>query len=158
MAGTGPQLRDIHLPPEPSWWPPAPGWWLLALLLVGAMMWLGFKLRRRLRRRRRDRSILAELARYRSEWTNHRNDATALAELSAFLRRLSRAVNPASAVLANPAWIEFLDRHGDGFAGKPAEGLLESAFQKNPNVDIDRLLTIVQRHTRRVLATELANV
>ena len=28
------QLRDIHLPPEPSWWPPAPGWWLLALLLV----------------------------------------------------------------------------------------------------------------------------
>jgi hypothetical protein len=26
------QLRDIHLPPDPSWWPPAPGWWMLAAL------------------------------------------------------------------------------------------------------------------------------
>ena len=30
----GPQLRDIHLPPAPSWWPPAPGWWVLAALLA----------------------------------------------------------------------------------------------------------------------------
>ncbi|MBP6325901.1 MAG: DUF4381 domain-containing protein, partial [Dokdonella sp.] len=27
MNADGPQLRDIHLPPDPSWWPPAPGWW-----------------------------------------------------------------------------------------------------------------------------------
>ena len=32
------QLRDIHLPPEPSWWPPAPGWWLLAAILVAAIV------------------------------------------------------------------------------------------------------------------------
>lgn len=27
-------LRDIHLPPDPSWWPPAPGWWLVLALAV----------------------------------------------------------------------------------------------------------------------------
>ena len=32
------QLRDIHLPPEPSWWPPAPGWWLLAIV-IGLVAW-----------------------------------------------------------------------------------------------------------------------
>ena len=33
-APAGPDLRDIHLPPAPSWWPPAPGWWLLAFVLL----------------------------------------------------------------------------------------------------------------------------
>src|SRR5262249_43714601 len=33
-APAGPDLRDIHLPPDPSWWPPAPGWWLLAIALL----------------------------------------------------------------------------------------------------------------------------
>ena len=36
-APSGPDLRDIHLPPAPSWWPPAPGWWLLALVLLIAI-------------------------------------------------------------------------------------------------------------------------
>ena len=28
------QLRDVHLPPDPSWWPPAPGWWILAAVIA----------------------------------------------------------------------------------------------------------------------------
>lgn len=28
------QLRDIHLPPDISWWPLAIGWWVLAVLLL----------------------------------------------------------------------------------------------------------------------------
>ena len=36
-APSGPDLRDIHLPPAPSWWPPAPGWWLLAIVLLIAI-------------------------------------------------------------------------------------------------------------------------
>lgn len=34
------QLRDIHVPPEPSWWPPAPGWWILAAVCLLALAWL----------------------------------------------------------------------------------------------------------------------
>ena len=54
MAGpapTGPALRDLHLPGEPSWFPPAPGWWLLAvLLIIAAIVLLRYWQRRRRRR------------------------------------------------------------------------------------------------------------
>ena len=32
-------LRDVHVPPAPSWWPPAPGWWLLAGVSAGLGLW-----------------------------------------------------------------------------------------------------------------------
>lgn len=158
MPPNSPQLRDIHLPPEPSWWPPAPGWWLLTLLAIATLMWAGRWLRRRLRRRRRDRLILAELTQIHHAWIAHRDDAQLLAELSTFLRRLGRVVDPASVTLTATAWLEFLDRHGDGFRGASGEALLQAAYQKDPKVDTELLWTIVQKHTRRVLATELAHV
>ncbi|HET9483332.1 MAG TPA: DUF4381 domain-containing protein, partial [Xanthomonadales bacterium] len=54
VPATEPQLRDIHLPAEPSWWPPAPGWWLLAILVIAALVFLvrfAWRKRRELRRR-----------------------------------------------------------------------------------------------------------
>ena len=32
------QLKDVHLPAEPSWWPPAPGWWIVTALLLLLLM------------------------------------------------------------------------------------------------------------------------
>ena len=56
-----PQLRDIHLPPDPGWWPPAPGWWLLALLLLLSGVFASRHAWRALRVRRWRRRVLAEL-------------------------------------------------------------------------------------------------
>ena len=39
----GPVLRDIHLPPEPSWWPPAPGWWILFVLAMGVLGFMFYR-------------------------------------------------------------------------------------------------------------------
>ncbi|MHA6205156.1 DUF4381 domain-containing protein [Dyella soli] len=68
---TGPELRDIHLPPGPSWWPPAPGWWLLALALLALAFTLAWWWGRRHRRRVAEHALSAEvdalLARHRGQ-------------------------------------------------------------------------------------------
>ena len=54
-----PELRDIHLPEASLWWPPGPGWWGLALLLA-ALAFGAWWLRRRLRFKSVARLSLAE--------------------------------------------------------------------------------------------------
>ncbi len=43
-------LRDVHVPPSPSWWPPAPGWWIVAgavlLAALAVFVWLQHRRRR----------------------------------------------------------------------------------------------------------------
>lgn len=156
MAGELPQLRDIHLPPEPSWWPPAPGWWILLAIAIIALVF--FLLRRpRRRRARRDRAIVAGLARLEADWRGHRDDVRFAAALSEHLRRLSRLVREDSVALAGTQWIAFLDRHGDGFA-ELGDVLTDAPYRAAPAIDAARLYDTVQRHTRCVLATELSHV
>ncbi|MBT2143544.1 DUF4381 family protein [Rhodanobacter sp. LX-100] len=106
----GPHLRDIHLPPEPSWWPPAPGWWLLAalalaLLLAGIWWWRGH--RRALRQRRQ---VLGELDRFAQQ---HQRDGDGLALASALhqlLRRVARQHDAQAARQRGDAWRRTLAR------------------------------------------------
>lgn len=106
----GLQLRDIHLPPQPSWWPPAPGWWvlaavLLALSLAGIWWW---------RRRRREshwrREVLGELERIAQQ---HRRDADAVAlagALHQLLRRVARQHDAQAVRQRGDAWRQTLAR------------------------------------------------
>ena len=106
----GPKLRDIHLPPEPSWWPPAPGWWmlavlLLALLLAGAWLW-----RRRQRRVRQGAQVLAELDRLMLQH-QHDSDQAALASgLHQLLRRVARRHDALATQQRGEAWRQTLAR------------------------------------------------
>jgi hypothetical protein len=149
-APDGPVLRDIHLPPAPSWWPPAPGWWLLAvlamlLLAAGVLLW------RRARRRRRYRArILAEVD---ALAMTHRADAQALASgLHQLLRRVARLHEPAAARLRGAAWREALAR-----APVDADTLglllaLEPAMYRRQPYDSTAMLDAVRRWLRAALA------
>jgi hypothetical protein len=105
----GPQLRDIHLPPEPSWWPPAPGWWLLAIvalaLAILASRWLLRIARERLWRRR----VHAELDRIAATHAAHADPVRLAAQVSQLLRRASRVVEPSAVAFGDDAWLAFLD-------------------------------------------------
>lgn len=106
----GPVLRDIHLPPDPSWWPPAPGWWLLAgllllVVLLGAWYW-----RRRRRVSRQRQRWLAELDRLAARHGRD-GDYTALATgLHQLLRRVARQHDVLAGQQRGDAWQRTLGR------------------------------------------------
>lgn len=107
---SAPSLRDIHLPPGPSWWPPAPGWWMLAgLLLLGCMVaiWLWRRYRREQYQRRQ---VLLELDRLVMQHQRD-GDQTALASgLHQLLRRIARRHDALAAQQRGAAWRQTLAR------------------------------------------------
>lgn len=78
-------LRDIHLPPNPSWWPPAPGWWVL-LALAGVLIAAAYLLYRRARRARAWGAHMAAEIRQAAE-CHADDDAAFAAALHQLLRR-----------------------------------------------------------------------
>jgi len=106
----GPRLRDIHLPPEPSWWPPAPGWWLLAglalaLLLAGAWWW-----RRHRRALHQRRQVLRELDLIARRHQRDGDVAVLAGELHQLLRRVARRHDATAVRQRGDAWRQTLAR------------------------------------------------
>ncbi|HMM75831.1 MAG TPA: DUF4381 family protein [Gammaproteobacteria bacterium] len=140
-------LRDIHLPPPPSWWPPAPGWWLLGLLLVGlpAALLLGRHLRRRGALRRR---ALGELASLRARGGP---PGLVAAEAALLLRRVSLALDPARRHVAatGSAWLARVRSIAPGFEDAAlAELLLRAPYAAQTELDASALLAALERWIR----------
>jgi hypothetical protein len=109
-APAGPDLRDIHLPPAPSWWPPAPGWWLLAIIAIALVAFASVRIVRMLRERRWRRRVAAELERIAASHAAAPDPVRLAADVSQLLRRASLLIEPEAAALNGEAWLEFLDR------------------------------------------------
>jgi hypothetical protein len=107
---SGPTLRDIHLPPQPSWWPPAPGWWMLAalglmLLIVAIWAW-----RRRRQTSGQRQRVLAEIDQLAAEYQRDSDPAALAAGLHQLLRRVARRHDPSAGQQTGAAWRKTLAR------------------------------------------------
>ena len=105
----GVDLHDIIAAPPPAFWPPAPGWWILALLVLGAVTLLGWRLIIAWRRRRHQAGILGELASLSTDTPEQ-----LATQVSILLRRVALMcfARPEVAPLSGDAWLVFLDRTG----------------------------------------------
>ncbi|BAO44786.1 DUF4381 domain-containing protein [Thiolapillus brandeum] len=150
------QLKDIHLPPTVSWWPPAPGWWLLALLVLGAAVWLVRYLRRHAARPHLGREVEAELNKIETAWREHRDDARLAAELSALLRRMAISLYPQADVagMTGETWLQWLDAHygEDIFEKGEGRALLENAYRPDASLDDpEALIALVRRWVEKAV-------
>jgi len=118
-------LRDVHVPPAPSWWPPAPGWWLVAALVLAVV--LCFAAWRWHLRRRRQR-----WQRWFDAVPDGRTPAEQVAAASELLRRAARRVSPSADRLEGEAWLHFLDgKHGRTFSEGPGRLLLDGGYRRD---------------------------
>lgn len=153
MNEAGPQLRDIHLPADPSWWPPAPGWWLLAVIGLASLAAIVFWWRRHLARRRWRRLVFSELDAIAAAHSAKPDAQRLASEVSQLLRRASRLRDPSAPTLRGEAWLVFLDSvlGSDEFSNGPGRALLEGPYRPAAAFDTDALLELVRRWLSRVL-------
>lgn len=150
MNGSGPVLRDIHLPPA-AWWPLAPGWWIVAalvLLLIGCAAWL---LWRHARRRTR-RAALREVDALATAYARDGDDVRLADGASRLLRRVARVVDAGAASLAGDAWRGFVLQYArDPATREPLERLLEARFVASPSLEGPALLRALRAWCARAL-------
>ncbi len=138
------QLRDIHLPADPSWWPPAFGWWLILALLLGGIGWLVISAWRAHRRRAPLRAAQALLQELRSGYeAGNLSAEDYLHEGNAVLKRLLvRALGRREyAELSGAAWLEALNHVTETsvFTDTASAVLGDARFSRAPQINLDLL-------------------
>ena len=136
------QLRDVHLPADPSWWPPAPGWWVLTAMVLGLAGWAIYALIRRYRSRAPIR-----LAQQALQDLNHRApDQTDVAYASAINEILKRLLVHGLkrydyAPLSGQEWLQALDIESgtNSFSNGAGQILGNARFAPATKVDPDAL-------------------
>lgn len=117
-------LRDVHLPPVPSWWPLPPGWWLvLAVLALCALAWCAWRVHRRRQRRR-------WLQVFDTAVGAADSSSARVAAMADLLRRAARRRHAGAELLQGQAWLEFLDAPGSrAFSDGDGRLLLDGGYR-----------------------------
>ncbi|ENB4189091.1 MULTISPECIES: DUF4381 family protein [Stenotrophomonas] len=136
-------LRDVQLPPAPSWWPPAPGYLMVGgavLLVILALAVLWWK-----RRRRRQRWLQA----FDQELATTADATAELAAIAGLLRRAARQAQPGSESLRDDAWWQRVDPKGT-LPDARRSLLAEGAYR--PRVDASEVAAVRNWARERYLA------
>lgn len=145
-------LRDIHLPPEISWWPLAWGWWLVLLLvLCGLVALVWWWLKRPVTNQRvnisAQASALQELERIEQQYSN--DPMGLVRELSVLLRRIAISLYGRRSVagLTGVTWLQFLDKQSGSpvFSQRFQQALTELPYRAQGSVDVSALVQEVRQ-------------
>jgi hypothetical protein len=139
-------LRDIHLPPGPSWWPPAPGWWIAVGVVIATIAALSIWRWSRRRPLNLRRSAEIEWMRIREDYGRTRDAMRVLRELSALSRRIALSVLPRSEVagVSGAAWLAVLDRLSGTreFTSGIGQVLADAPYRREAAVDIEAVMAL----------------
>ena len=160
-----PQLRDIHLPAEPSMWPLAIGWWIVLVLLIVIVVLLFIKIRQYKKFKRYQTELLKQFeyleASFRKKPCNQ-----SIAKINTLLRQVAVNTYPRedTASLTGNDWLTFLDKSGNTNKFTQGEGkvLIEAPYQmeaalNEPNTSFhhDKFITLTRAWIKKQIATKM---
>ncbi|CAM4445566.1 MAG: hypothetical protein LEGION0398_MBIBDBAK_00651 [Legionellaceae bacterium] len=141
------QLKDIHLPLEPSWWPLPIGWYFIFIFLISLVCFLsyyGFKYSRRNHYRK-----LALMALTKLTYEQNGDPNLQLAQLSILLKRTALTAYPHLLIanLYGEAWLNFLDKTSNtvDFSQGVGRILLDAPYQKNTPIPTKEIINLSKK-------------
>ena len=144
------ELRDVILPPDPSFWPPAIGWWMAAILFV-VLIATAFYGARYLFARHARTSVVQRVSSLKNL-----DSKSAVVELSILLKKIAVTKFPRAQVagLTGRKWLEFLDQSGDTdqFTKGPGKILATAPYSKQIAEDLNPVFDLCEDWVRKVMS------
>lgn len=143
------ELRDIHLPGDPSIWPLAPGWWLL-IIIACVVLYFAIKKLTKFRQQKHMIYLLqSELSNIRNDFKKHNNKHTLAGHVSALLNRFVKYVlnDSIATSLTGKDWINYLNsRVKSEVFNKFEVELTQAQYMKNVDFDVPSLIATVRNY------------
>ncbi|MCP5163913.1 MAG: DUF4381 domain-containing protein [Pseudomonadales bacterium] len=137
-------LAALHPLREPSpigWWPPAPGWWAVAGVCLLALLLLGYVLWRRYRANAYRRKALARLEQLWLEQRRQPDLPRFLGELNTLLKAVAITAYPRRelAACSGDKWLAFLNASLRENERLPREFVSAAYRREPPQLDVAQL-------------------
>ncbi len=143
------ELRDIHLPSDPSIWPLAVGWWILIAIAIIVAYLVYKKWLKRKQLKQTNQLLQSELLSIRENFKQHQDKHRLAADISDLLKRFVRHVleDSNATSLTGQDWINYLNSRvkSDVFSRYQTE-LTQAQYVKNIEFDVPSLLAAVKNY------------
>lgn len=143
------ELRDIHLPGDPSMWPFALGWWFL-IIIVCIVLYFVIRKMAQLRQQKHMINLLQnELTNIRNDFKKHNNKHTLAGHVSALLNRFVKYVlnDSIATSLTGKDWINYLNsRVKSEVFNKFEMELTQAQYMKSVDFDVPSLIATVRNY------------
>ena len=143
------ELRDIHLPADPSIWPLAIGWWIL-IVVIGIMAYFLYKKWSKLKKLKQVSQLMQiQLQSIKDDFKQHQDKHLLAVDVSDLLKRFVRHVlkDSNATSLTGDEWINYLNSRvsSDVFTQYKTE-LTQAQYMKDIEFDVPRLLATVKNY------------
>jgi len=155
------ELRDIHLPADPSIWPLAIGWWI-AIILIGIFAYFVVKKLIEIKNNKRLNVLMQQqLMVINNDYKKHNNKHQLAIEVSELLKRFVRHVlnDSHSTALTGEDWIEYLnDKAGTSVFNAFSNDMTQAQYLPTIEFDVPALMTTVKNYFPKAIKLRSKNI
>lgn len=149
------QLRDIHLPEEPSVWPLAPGWYVLGVFILASLFIIYRTTLKKVKRRQFLKNALDIIDDIKLQHQKSKDVPASCASLSTCFKKIAIRIYPDQNVesLYGDDWLDFLNKTGNTMKFKFGIGksLISAPYQKEFDVDMGKLFKLSESWVKQVV-------